>query len=166
MSQNKFATASFSVNTESLHALGLRDPYSKQSLELYHSGKLSANERLYFSLWGSSELSTSLIRAKTRFARQGDPVSSAYFVIKGHVLGVQGEEIYRLGPGSVIGLAEGVGGLPYIMDAIAVNDVQVRVFPIYVISKLVKNMPPGLKGMLKSTVMRTLQLSSPPPLLP
>jgi len=165
MSTGKFVAASFSVNIEHLHALGVRDPYSEQSMQLYHSGKLNANERLYFSLWGSSELSTSLIRAKTRFARQGEPVSSAYFVIKGAVLGVKGEDIYRLGPGSVIGLAEGVGGLPYNMDAIAVDDVQVRVFPIYVISKLVKNMPPGLKGILKSTVMRTLQLTSPPPLL-
>ena len=165
MSNNKFVTSSFSVNIEYLHALGVRDPYSKQSLELYHSGKLNANERLYFSLWGSSVLSTSLIRAKTRFARQGEPVSSAYFVIKGAVLGVKGEDIYRLGPGSLIGLAEGLGGLPYSMDAIAVNDVQVRVFPIYVIAKLVKNMPPGLKGILKSTVMRTLQLTSTPPSL-
>ena len=165
MSTSKFAASSFAVNIDHLHALGVRDPYSKQSLELYHSGKLNANERLYFSLWGSSELSTSLIRAKTRFARQGEPVNSAYFVIKGAVLGVKGDEIFRLGPGSVIGLAEGVGGLPHYMDAVAVDDVQVRVFPIYAISKLVKNMPPGLKGILKSTVMRTLQLTAPPPLL-
>lgn len=106
-----------------------------------------------------------MIRAKTRFARQGEPVSSAYFVIKGAVLGVRGDDIYRFGPGSVIGLAEGIGGLPYSMDAISVDDVQVRVFPIHVISRLVKHMPPGLKGILKSTVMRTLQLTSPPPLL-
>lgn len=165
MTTNRYAAASFAVNIDHLHALGVRDPYSKQSLQLYHSGKLNANERLYFSLWGSSELSTSLIRAKTRFARQGEPVSSAFFVIKGQVLGVQGDQIYRLGPGSVIGLAEGVGGLAYSMDAIAVDDVQVRVFPIYTISKLVKNMPPGLKGILKSTVMRTLQLTTPPAVL-
>jgi CRP-like cAMP-binding protein len=81
------------------------------------------------------------------------------------VLGIKGNEIYRFGPGSVIGLAEGFGGLPYSMDAISVDDVQVRVFPIHVISMLMKSMPPGLKGILKSIVMRTLQLTSPPPLL-
>ena len=165
MNTSQIVTASFSVNIEHLHALGVLDPYSKQSLELYHSGKLNANERLYFTLWGSRELKTSLIRAKTRFARQGEPVSSAYFVIKGAVLGIKGDEIYRFGPGSVIGLAEGFGGLPYSMDAISVDDVQVRVFPIHEISMLMKSMPPGLKGILKSIVMRTLQLTSPPPLL-
>jgi CRP-like cAMP-binding protein len=162
MSTSKFAAASFSVNIEHLHALGVRDPYSEQSLQLYHSGKLNANERLYFSLWGSNDLSSSLIRAKTRFAVKGEPVTSAYFVIKGSVLGVNGDDIYRLGPGSVIGLAEGVGGLSYSMDMIAVEDVQVRVFQVFTIAKLVKTMPPGLKGILKSTVMRTLQLSTPP----
>ena len=67
MNSPKVVSASFAVNIEHLHALGVVDPYSEQSLKLYHSGKLNANERLYFSLWGSSELSTSLIRAKTRF---------------------------------------------------------------------------------------------------
>jgi CRP-like cAMP-binding protein len=165
MSTSKAVAAAFSVNIEHLHALGVIDPHSKQSLELYHSGKLNANERLYFSLWGSSELSTSLIRAKTRFAKQGEPVSSAYFIVKGTVLGIKDEEIYRLGPGSVIGLAEGIGGLPHYMTVVTVDDVQVRVFPVFSISKMVKNMPPGLRGILKSTVMRTLKLETPPAVL-
>lgn len=165
MNSPKVVSASFAVNIEHLHALGVVDPYSEQSLKLYHSGKLNANERLYFSLWGSSELSTSLIRARTRFAKEGEPVSSAYFIIKGAALGVKGEEIYRLGPGSVIGLAEGIGAQPHHMTAIAVDDVQVRVFPIYTIAKLVKNMPPGLRGILKSTIMRTLKLETPPAVL-
>ena len=35
MSTSKFVAASFSVNIEHLHALGVRDPYSEQSLQLY-----------------------------------------------------------------------------------------------------------------------------------
>lgn len=102
---------------------------------------------------------------QTRFATQGEAVSSAYFIIKGAALGVRGDEIYRLGPGSVIGLAEGIGAQPHYMTTIAVDDVQVRVFPVYAIAKLVKNMPPGLRGILKSTVMRTLKLETPPAVL-
>lgn len=71
----------------------------------------------------------------------------------------------RLGPGSVIGLAEGIGGLNYSMTVVAVSTVQVRVLPMYVISKLVTKMPSGLRGILKSTVMRTLNLDKPPALL-
>jgi len=39
------------------------------------------------------------------------------------------------------------------------------VLPMYVISKLVAKMPSGLRGILKSTVMRTLKLEKPPELL-
>jgi CRP-like cAMP-binding protein len=165
MNLPKHVSGAFAVNIEHLHALGVVDPYSEQSLKLYHSGKLNANERLYFSLWGSSELSTSLIRAKTRFAKEGEPVSSAYFIVKGSALGVTNDQVFRIGPGSVIGLAEGIGAQPHHLTAIAVDDVQVRVFPVYAIAKLVKNMPPGLRGILKSTVMRTLQLETPPAVL-
>lgn len=161
----KAATSSFAVDIEHLHALGVVDPYSQQSIELYSSGKLTSNERLYFTLWGSSELNTSLFAPKSRIATAGQAVVSAYFIINGSALGVQGEQIYRLGPGSVIGLAEGIGGLNYSMTVVAVSTVQVRVFPLYVISKLVKNMPPGLRGILKSTVVRTLNLEKPPELL-
>ena len=51
MNSPKHVSGAFSVNIEHLHALGVVDPYSEQSLKLYHSGKLNANERLYFSLW-------------------------------------------------------------------------------------------------------------------
>lgn len=161
----KSAASSFSVDIEHLHALGVVDPYSQQSIELYSSGKLTSNERLYFTLWGSSELNTAVFAPKARIASAGQTVVSAYFIIKGSALGLQGEQVYRLGPGSVIGLAEGIGGLQYSMTVVAVDAVQVRVFPLFAISKLVKNMPAGLRGILKSTVVRTLNLEKPPELL-
>ncbi len=162
---NKEVTSSFAVDTDHLHALGVVDPYSPKSMELYSSGKLVSNERLYFTLWGSTELNTSLFNARARIATVGKPVSSAYFIISGSALGLQGDDIYRLGPGSVIGLAEGIGGLNYSMTVVAVSTVQVRVLPMYVIGKLVTKMPSGLRGILKSTVMRTLNLDQPPALL-
>ena len=165
MNSPKVVSATFAVNIEHLHALGVVDPYSEQSLKLYHSGKLNANERLYFSLWGSSELSTSLIRAKTRFAKEGETVSSAYFIIKGAALGLKGDEIYRLGPGSVIGLAEGIAGIDYAMTVVAVSAVQVRVMPMGSINLLIQNMASGLRGIIRSIVMRTLKLPKPTPQL-
>lgn len=165
MTIKQYSTASFAINVDHLHALGVIDPYSEESIRLYHSGKLDSNERLYFSLWGSSELNSSLIHAKTKFARQGDHVSTAYFIVKGSALGIRNKEVFRLGPGSVIGLAEGIGGLTHSYDAVAVDTLQVRVFPVNTISNLLKNMDPGLKGILTSTIMRTLQLTSPPAVL-
>jgi CRP-like cAMP-binding protein len=162
---NKEVTSSFAVDIEHLHALGVVDPYSPQSIQLYSSGKLVSNERLYFTLWGSAELNTSLFTPRSRIATVGQAVGAAYFIINGSALGLQGDNIYRLGPGSVIGLAEGIGALNYSMTVVAVSTVQVRVIPMYVVSKLVTKMPSGLRGILKSTVMRTLNLEKPPEVL-
>ncbi|MEO0318305.1 MAG: hypothetical protein RL404_1982 [Pseudomonadota bacterium] len=162
---NNEVTASFGVDTEHLHKLGAVDPYSKQSLELYASGKLVSNERLYFTLWGCSELNMSLIEPNTRLCAAGTPAESAYFIVSGTALGLQGQHIYRLGPGSVIGLAEGIAGVDYVMTVIAVTPVQVRLLPMGSINLLIQNMPSGLKGIVRSLVMRTLKLPQPTPQL-
>ncbi len=162
---NNEITASFGVDIEHLHKLGAVDPYSKQSLELYASGKLVSNERLYFTLWGCSELNMSLFDPKARLCTEGQPAESAYFIVSGTAIGIQGNRIYRLGPGSVIGLAEGIAGIEYVMTVIAVNAVQVRVMPLGSINLLIQNMASGLRGIIRSLVMRTLKLPKPTPQL-
>ncbi len=162
---NNEITASFGVDIEHLHKLGAVDPYSKQSLELYASGKLVSNERLYFTLWGCSELNISLFDQKERSCTAGKREESANFIVSGTALGIQGSHIYRLGPGSVIGLAEGIAGIDYVMTVIAVNSVQVRVMPLGSINLLIQNMASGLRGIIRSLVMRTLKLPKPTPQL-
>ena len=162
---NNEITASFEVDIEHLHKLGAVDPYSKQSLELYASGKLVSNERLYFTLWGCSEMNLSLFEPKARICTAGQPAESAYFIVSGTAIGIQGSHIYRLGPGSVIGLAEGIAGIDFVMTVIAVSAVQVRVMPLGSINLLIQNMASGLRGIIRSLVMRTLKLPKPTPQL-
>ena len=158
----KQASGSFAVDIEHLHALGVVDPYSPKSLELYSSGQLTSEERLYFTLWGSSQLSTASFSARHKLVTKGTEVHAAYFIVSGHLLGIDGDNIYRLGPGSVIGLAEGVGGLPYSMTVVAVDAVQARLVSMHKVDVLLPKMPAGLKGILRSAVMRTLALKTTP----
>ena len=158
----KQANAGFAVDIDHLHALGVVDPYSPKSLELYGSGQLTSEERLYFTLWGSSQLSTASFSARQKLVTQGAEVHAAYFIVSGHLLGVDGNHIYRLGPGSVIGLAEGVGGLPYSMTVVAVNAVQARLVSMHKVDVLMPKLPTGLRGILRSVVMRTLALKEAP----
>lgn len=162
---NNEVTAGFGIDIERLHRLGAVDPYSKESLALYASGQLVSNERLYFTLWGCNEMNLSLFEPKTRISTAGKPAESAYFIVSGNALGVQGKHIYRLGPGSVIGLAEGIAGIDYVMTVIAVDAVQVRVMPMGSINLQIQNMASGLKGIVRSLVMRTLKLPKPTPQL-
>lgn len=153
--------ASFGIDVERLHQLGVVDPYSRESLELYASGKLTSIERLYFTLWGCSELNLSVIEAKSRLCAAGTPATLAYFIISGNALGIQGDQIYRLGPGSVIGLAEGIAGIDYAMTIIAVSAVQVRIMPLGSVNMVIENFNTGLKAIVRSLVMRTLKLAKP-----
>ena len=105
-------SASFEIDVEHLKALGVVDPNSPKSLDIFASGKLNSNERLYFSLWGNKFLSSASFEAKKKIFQQGEDVAVAYFIVSGSLLAVNGQIIERLGPGSVLCLAEGLAGLP------------------------------------------------------
>ena len=162
MSEERKVVAGFEVAIEKLHALGVVDPYSKHSLELYASGQLTSDERLYFVLLGSNKLNSAPFTANKSIATKGQPVGAAYFVVRGQLLGVDGDHLYRLGPGSVIGLAEGLAGLPYSMSVVTVSTVETRVIPVHQIAALLAKMPTGLRGIVRTVVMRTLGLNFMP----
>ena len=154
--------ASFAVDVEPFATVGVIDPYGDDSLALYASGRLTSEQRLLLALWGSTQLSSASFDARQRLATQGEAIAAAYVVISGQALGVAGEQVYRLGPGSVIGLAEAFAGLPYSMTVVAVTPLQARLLPAGQILALLPRLPTGLKAILRSAVVRTLALDAAP----
>jgi hypothetical protein len=155
-------SASFEVDIAHLHELGVVEPSSARSLEIFTSGQLNSNERLYFSLWGSKLLSTVSFAAKKKLFTQGEDVSAAYFVVSGQLLAVQGERIERMGPGSVICLAEGLAGLPSSKTVITVNAVQARIIPLHKVDSFIPHLPQALRDTIRTNVMRTLGVKQLP----
>lgn len=155
-------SASFEVDIQRLHELGVVDPASAKSLGIFTSGKLNSNERLYFSLWSSKLLSTVGFEAKKKLFSQGDEVSVAYFIISGNLLAIQGERIERLGPGSVICLAEGLAGLPSAKTVITVNRIQARIIPLHKVDSFIPHLPQALRDTIRTNVMRTLGVKQLP----
>ena len=155
-------SASFEVDIEHLHALGVVDPNSSKSLEIFASGKLNSNERLYFSLWGSKLLSSASFEAKKRIYQQGEEVTVAYFVVSGSLLSVKGDQIERLGPGSVLCLAEGLAGMPAPKTIITVTPVQARIIPLHKVDHVVSNLPHAIRQIIRTSVKRTLALKDLP----
>ena len=86
-------SASFEVDVEHLHALGVVDPSSSNSLDIFSSGQLNSNERLYFSLCGSKLLSTTSFEAQKKIFQKGEDVAVAYFIVSGSLLAIDGEHI-------------------------------------------------------------------------
>jgi CRP-like cAMP-binding protein len=155
-------SASFEVDVQHLHDLGVVDPTSARSMEIFTSGQLNSNERLYFSLWGSRLLSTVSFEAKKKLFAKGEEVSVAYFIVSGNLLAIDGEVIERLGPGSVICLAEGLAGLPSQKTVITVNPVQARIIPLHKVDSFVPHLPQALRDTIRTNVMRTLGIKQLP----
>jgi len=146
----------FAVDIEHLHKLGVNDPSAPRSLEIFKSGQLSSDERLYFSLWSSPLLHSIAIAARKKLLSKGEHLHSAYFIVRGALLGVNGESVYRFGPGSVIGLAEGIMQRPIGFDLVTVTSVQASLIPLQKVDNILPKLAPTLQTILKTILKRTL----------
>lgn len=156
------SSANFEIDIEHLHALGVVDPNSPKSLEIFSSGQLTSNERLYFSLWGSKLLSTASFDAKKKIYQEGEDIAVAYFIVSGNLLAITGNQIERLGPGSVLCLAEGLAGLTAPKTVVTVTPVQARIIPLHKVDHMVPNLPNAIRQIIRTTVKRTLGMKELP----
>ena len=156
------SSANFEIDIENLHALGVVDPNSPKSLEIFSSGQLTSNERLYFSLWGSKLLSTASFDAKKKIYQEGEDIAVAYFIVSGNLLAIIGNQIERLGPGSVLCLAEGLAGLTAPKTVVTVTPVQARIIPLHKVDHMVPNLPDAIRQIIRTTVKRSLGMKELP----
>ena len=68
----------------------------------------------------------------------------------------------EIGPGAVIGLAEGISDMPSSYDIVANNTVNTKLINIEKAVKEVTSLNSGLKGICRSTIMRILNLKVAP----
>lgn len=122
------------------------------------TAKLSGDERLFLGLYESPILSTILFEPKRKIISAGKPIEDAYLVIDGSLLGSEGSDLYRLGPGSVLGLAEGIINKPSKMNVITVSHVQAKIIPLHKIDTIIGILPTELRAMLMTIIKRTLAL--------
>jgi len=156
------SSANFEIDIEHLHALGVVDPNSPKSLEIFSSGQVTSNERLYFSLWGSKLLSTASFDAKKKIYQEGEDIAVAYFIVSGNLLAIIGNQIERLGPGSVLCLAEGLAGLTAPKTVVTVTPVQARIIPLHKVDHMVPNLPNAIRQIIRTTVKRTIGMKELP----
>jgi CRP-like cAMP-binding protein len=150
--------ASFAVDTERLKSFGIVDARVNQTLDIFKSGQLTADERLYLGLWGSPLLSSIAFEPKRKIIAAGEAIDQAYLIVSGTLLGTQGDDIYRFGPGSVLGLAEGVINQSSKYSVITASAVQARVIPLHRIDSIVAKLPLEVRAILLTTIQRTLAL--------
>ncbi len=106
-----------------------------------------------------SMLKTVLFEPKKKIISAGSLVEEGYLIVSGSLVGVEGEQIYRFGPGAVLGLAEGVINRPSKISVISTTSVQARLIPFHKVDTIISLLPKEMKAILQTIVKRTLALS-------
>ena len=146
----------FSVDIEHLHKLGVKDPHASNNVQIFKSSQLSSDEMLYLSLCRSHLLHSTIYEPRKKLLSEGEQVNSAYFIVQGTLLGVNGELVYRFGPGSVIGLAEGIMRMPIGFDLVTVTSVKANLIPLQKADIILTNLAPTMQTIFKTIIKRTL----------
>ncbi len=151
----------FAIDLKKIGLIGSLHPDSIEALHAYNEQGLSSEERLYYQLIRDLALNTAAYQPGTVLFEFGQTVTQAYIIRQGDIeLRTEGL-IYRVGPGAVLGLASGLANLPHNMSATALTVVTASIIPHKVFNTL-NSCHIGLRGINRSTIMRTLNLSSVP----
>jgi CRP-like cAMP-binding protein len=130
--------------------------------EIYNTGDnkgLSSEGLMFLKLQASDKLRTSVTQAGESLAHiYEDNFASAFIVVEGHVEADSETCRYNLGPGSVLGLAEGLTDSPLGWSLKAMDNVTLMNIPIDKALRGLDHANPGIRGIVRYTADRILEL--------
>ena len=152
----------FSLEMGKFHQHGMLDPSNHQVTQKIDESNLTSSERLFFKLWSSKLLNDGHFTKDQVIIARGQKFTHAYIVISGNISQSDQMGSTEIGPGAVIGLAEGIADIPSSYDIVANNTVNTKLINIEKAVKEVTSLNSGLKGICRSTIMRILNLKVAP----
>ena len=129
---------------------------TEERLAFFNERNLSGPQRLLYKIWASRALSTVVFRPEQTIQYSGEVPHSAYVVVSGQVKVIDNDRQFVLGPGAVIGLAEGLCEMACRHDYRAVGVVNCKEIPLDAASREVSRVNAGLKGVFRLTLQKIL----------
>ena len=146
----------FTVDTDRLSKYKNNFLKSSSGLDAIQSGELSSDERLFLALLDTNLLNANMVPAEKKIISSGEEFDEAYFITSGEVRATRADKTFFLGPGAVLGLAEGMVGLPSRFTLTAQTALQVKIIPFHKVDNIVHQLPPELKSILVTIIKRNL----------
>jgi CRP-like cAMP-binding protein len=146
----------FAVDSEKLSKFGTNFLKSKEGSDAISAGELKGEERLFLALLNTHLLNTTMHLPQKSLIKAGEQFDEAYFLVSGEVQIKQGEKIYKLGAGSVLGLSEGMVGMPSRYTATTLSSIQVKIIPFHKVDAIMNVLPPEVKAILVTIIKRNL----------
>lgn len=162
MDNSENPTLDFGVDKARLRPLhGLR-PYNSRTVSAFNEAGLTSEERLFFNLSRKTTLHSSMFMAGRTITTRGKPVDLAYVIVEGQAIANDGQRDYPIGPGSVLGLAEGMARMSHMLTVTADSLVQTVNIKMDSAIRELQLMNKGLRGISRCTIMRIMQLDETP----
>ena len=150
------AQAKFQINRDLYKELSLADARLKSTIELFEKKEMSSQERLFFKVWASDKLKIGVFDVGIEILKKGEVPLSAYTITMGSVECTDGEHEYTLGPGSVLGLAEGLSETPLRHTYKVKEFINCKIIPIPNAMRELQLTNTGLKAVCRMTIERIL----------
>jgi CRP-like cAMP-binding protein len=130
------------------------------------AAKLTSKDLLFLKLLDRKGLESVAFGDNTKILSPGDTPDYAYLITRGQAtLSDPNLGFCKLGPGAIIGLAEGIANIVVKAEATAVTTVIATKIPIVKAVQEIRSSNSGLLGIARMTVMRVLELTEQPPSL-
>ena len=146
----------FAVDSEKLSKFETNFLKSKEGTDAISAGELKGEERLFLALLNTHLLNTTMFLPQKSLIKAGEQFDEAYFIVSGEAQIKQGEKIYKLGAGSVLGLSEGMVGMPSRYTATTLSSIQVKIIPFHKVDAIMNVLPPEVKAILVTIIKRNL----------
>lgn len=154
-----FEVASQGIMTVVQGQRKLGEAYTTAAKADSHPQGLSSDQMMFLKLQASKRLNSGAFDVGQKLtSHAGEHMGSAFVILKGGVEAVSNERRYRLGIGSVVGLAEGLSNAPFNWSLSAVSHVTVLILPIDRILSGIGRTNPGIKGIVRYTAARIIAL--------
>jgi len=152
----------FGINVQKLSQMGLLDSHGLPLTDAEQDTRLSSEEHLFSRLRSSSFLRSAIFSKGHTLFKQGDLVEEAHIIFQGQVRVTAGETSFYMGPGAVIGLAEGISGTPMPWELRAETLLNTRIIPIKRAIEEIRTTDAGLRSICRVTVMRAIGMTDTP----
>ena len=125
----------------------------------FNDDNLSDQQHLFFQVWVSQVLQVGVLGAGHTLSQAGEIPLYGYVMTSGEARRLpvsENSQELLLGPGSVLGLAEGLAGIPSLYTVEAVSTVNCKVIPINEAVADIERLSSGMKGICRFTLGRIL----------
>jgi CRP-like cAMP-binding protein len=118
---------------------------------------LSSDERKFLSLMHAGELRSRIFAQDELIFEANKPAIQALLILEGEALWEVSEQPCKLGPGSVVGLAEGLAGLRHLYNLRAISQVRAKTLTLSELVADLESANAGIKGLFRVTLERILE---------